>query len=126
MKLILVYYFVLISVIVTLFQFALALGAPLGSYTLGGKFEKSIPKKMRWLPIVQVIILWFFVYIVLNKAEIISTLPNIVSSVVIWIVCLFFLLGSLANLSSPSKPERILWGPINVLTFVAILLLAIS
>ena len=125
MTTILAVYFIIIAVIVTGFQIALAFGAPLGAYTLGGRYSGALPKRMRWAAVGQILILWFFVYIVAVKVDMILNQPNIIGSIGIWVVALFFLFGSITNLSSPSKPERRLWGPINVLTFIATLLIAI-
>jgi hypothetical protein len=41
--LIFAYIFIVLTVIITLFQLALAFGAPLGEFTLGGKFPGSLP-----------------------------------------------------------------------------------
>lgn len=118
-------YFIVISVIVTGFQIALALGAPLGKLTLGGKYPGVLPKKIRVAAVIQILILWMFVYIVAIKAELIQNQPDVIGTFGIWFVTLFFLFGSIMNISSPSKPERILWGPINALTFLAVLLIAL-
>jgi hypothetical protein len=118
-------YFIVISFIVTIFQLALAFGAPLGKFANGGKFPGSLPKNMRFLPFIQIAILWFFVYIVLIETNIINNQPSTLGSIGIWFVVAFFFLGSILNLSTPSKPERIVWGPINVLTLIAVFLIAI-
>ncbi|MBU1142040.1 MAG: hypothetical protein KKH92_00175 [Firmicutes bacterium] len=118
-------YYIIISIIVTAFQLALAFGAPLGKFANGGKFPGSLPKNMRFLPFIQIAILWFFLYIVLIKTEIISNQPVSIGSIGIWFVVVFFFLGSILNLITPSKPERMVWGPINVLTFISVLIIAI-
>lgn len=41
------YVFIGLSVLISLLQIALALGAPLGEFTLGGKFTGKLPLKMR-------------------------------------------------------------------------------
>ncbi|MDO9629181.1 MAG: hypothetical protein Q7I99_04700 [Acholeplasmataceae bacterium] len=125
MTLILGIYYIVISIIVTLFQLALAFGAPLGKYANGGKFPGSLPKNMRFLPFIQIAILWFFLYIVLIKTEMIGNHPNAIGSIGIWFVVFFFFLGSIMNLITPSKPERMVWGPVNVLTFIGVLFIAI-
>jgi hypothetical protein len=118
-------YYIIISAVVTLFQLALAFGAPLGDFANGGKYPGRLPKNMRFLPFIQIAILWFFLYIVLIQTKIISNQPQAIGSIGIWFVVVFFFLGSILNLSTPSKPERMVWGPINVLTFIAVLLIAI-
>jgi len=125
MILVLGIYYIVISIIVTLFQLALAFGAPLGKFANGGKFPGSLPKNMRFMPFIQIAILWFFLYIVLIKTNIIMNQSVSIGSIGIWFVVVFFFLGSILNLITPSKPERMVWGPINILTFIAVLLIAI-
>ncbi|MFP4187204.1 MAG: hypothetical protein ACLFSU_03425 [Acholeplasmataceae bacterium] len=118
-------YFLVVSIVVTCFQVAIFFGAPLGAYTLGGKYPGVLPKDKRILALIQVVVLWGFVYIVLVESNILGSGVETVGSVGIWFVVVFFLLGSIANLTSQSKPERLLWGPVNVLTFLAVLLIAV-
>lgn len=118
-------YFIVVSVIVSVFQVALGLGAPLGEFTLGGKYPGKLPKNIRLLTIIQIIILWVFAYIVSVKSLLLKNQPTQIGNIGIWFVVVFFLLGSVMNGSSPSKKERYLWGPVNVMTFIATLLIAI-
>ncbi|MDP2424918.1 MAG: hypothetical protein Q8M70_00975 [bacterium] len=118
-------YYLIISILVTIFQLALFFGAPLGKYAMGGKFPERLPKHMRFIPLIQIMILWFFVYVVLIKTNLIDNQPSSIGSIGIWFVVAFFSLGSVMNLITPSKPERMVWGPINVLTLIAVILIAI-
>lgn len=118
-------YFIVISIFVTVFQFAVALKAPLGSYTLGGKYEGVLPKPLRIAALVQIGILWSFVYIVSSTSNILSNQPNVVTSVLIWVVIVFFFFGTIMNFSSNSKKERNLFGPINLITFILLLILVL-
>lgn len=116
-------YFIIVSIFVTIFQVLLIFKAPLGSYTLGGKIEGVLPKKLRVAAFFQIIILWFFVYIVTSHAQVITS--GFYQDWMIWIVVVFFFFGSIANVSSESKKERNLFGPINVITFILLLILAL-
>ena len=118
--------FLAFVVIGTLFQLALALGAPLGDYTLGGKYPGKLPPKMRVAALVQILVLFVFALIVLVRSG--TALPNLQAfgRVGIWFVVGFFVLGSIANLSTPSKRERLLWGPTNVLMLGISILIAVS
>lgn len=118
-------YFLVISIFVCFFQLALALKAPLGSYTLGGKYEGVLPKPLRIAALIQIGILCGFNYIVLSTSDILKYQPSFVTNVFIWLVVVFFLFGSIMNVSSPSKKERHLFGPVNVITFILLLILAI-
>ncbi|MBS3990665.1 MAG: hypothetical protein KGZ51_01205 [Erysipelothrix sp.] len=116
-------YFIIISICVSIFQLALALKAPLGSYTLGGKHEGVLPKPLRIAALIQIGILWGFVYIVSSASNLIKNQPTFVSNVLIWFVVVFFFFGTIMNLSSSSKKERNLFGPINLITFVLLIVL---
>ena len=46
------YLFFALSVFIAAFQLALAFGAPLGEFTLGGKYPGKLPPKIRVLTLV--------------------------------------------------------------------------
>jgi hypothetical protein len=119
------YYYVVITIIVIIFQLALACGAPLGKFANGGKFPGSLPKKMRFIPFIQIAILLLFLFIVLIETKLIDHQFLALGSIGIWFVVVFFFLGSILNIITPSKPERVVWAPINLLTFAAVLIIAI-
>lgn len=118
--------FLVLTTIGALFQLALALGAPWGAYTLGGKFPGKLPAKMRVAALVQILIMAAFAFIALVRAGLIFGEWYAIARVAIWFVVGFFVLGTLANLSTPSKGERILWGPVNVLMLLMTILIAVS
>jgi hypothetical protein len=119
-------YFLVVSTFVALFQLALFFKAPLGAYTLGGMHEGILPKKLRIAALIQILILAFFTYIVLSASELIKNQPNFITNILIWFVVVFFFFGTILNVSSKSKKERNLFGPINLLTFIALLVLALN
>jgi hypothetical protein len=118
-------YFLLVSIVVTCFQVAILFGAPLGAYTLGGIYPGTLPKNKRILALIQILVLWVFTYIVLVESNIMRSGVERIASIGIWFVFAFFFLGSIANMSSKSRPERLIWGPVNVLTCLAVLLIAL-
>jgi len=93
----------------------LALGAPLGEFTLWGKYPGMLPQKLRLVVIIQIIILSIFTLIVASKAGIAFEPLKNISKYGIWVVLVFFTLGSFINLTSPSKKEKIVMGPLNVI-----------
>lgn len=107
------------------FQLALVFGAPWGEYTMGGMVKGVLPLKLRLAAALQSLILIFFGVVALNRAGLI--LPEFYgfSRVAIWAIAAFFVIGSIANWSSPSKKERLLWGPVNVVMLALSLILAI-
>ncbi len=93
-------------------QLALAAGAPLGRFTIGGRFPGRLPGLWRGLALVQAGLLAGLALVVLGDAGLIrSGLPGWS----IWPVLGLTLLTTLANLATPSRPERLLWGPVTVL-----------
>jgi hypothetical protein len=120
------YIFIALSVVVAMFQFALALGAPLGAYTLGGKFPGKLPDKMRVAAFIQILILAIFTVIVVSKSGLAFVGLYGISRIAIWVVFAFFILGSILNLSSPSKKERAVMEPLNVIALICTFMVAIK
>jgi hypothetical protein len=118
--------FLTLCVIVTVFQLALALGAPWGEYTMGGRFPGKLPPKMRMAALIQIIILLGMAVIVLIKSGWAFSQFHSIGRIGIWFVAAFFVLGSILNLSTPSKGERAIWGPVNLLLLITSIILALS
>jgi len=120
------YIFIGLSAVIAIFQLSLALGAPLGEFTLGGKFPGKLPPKIRLAAIFQIIILVIFVITVASKSGIaFLSFYNLVK-IAIWAVFAFFILGSLLNFSSPSKKERLVMGPLNLVALICTFIVAIT
>lgn len=113
-------------VIVVLFQLALALGAPWGEYTMGGRFPGKLPPKMRMAALVQIPIICIFALIVLIRSGLAFGHFYETSRIVIWFVVAFFVLGSILNLATPSKRERMIWGPVNILLLLTTIIVALN
>ncbi|MCS6880915.1 MAG: hypothetical protein RMK84_18055 [Oscillochloridaceae bacterium] len=118
--------FLILTAVAALFQLALALGAPWGAYTLGGRFPGQLPPRMRLAALAQMLALLLFAAIVLARSGLAFEVLYPFSRVAIWFVAGFFVLGALANLATPSRGERLLWGPVNVLLLIAAILIAIG
>ncbi|WMT92695.1 hypothetical protein [Pelagibacterium sp. H642] len=101
--------FVLLPIIV---QMALALGAPIGRYTLGGRFPGQLPRRWRVLALVQAGLLGGMTIIVLDHT---GSLGLGLPQVLIYIVLGLTVLSLLANAISPSRPERLMWTPVTAL-----------
>jgi hypothetical protein len=112
--------------IVMLFQLALALGVPWGRYTMGGRFPRKLPPKLRIAALFQIIILFVFAFIVLIKSGLAVSQFYSIGKTAIWFVVAFFVLGSILNLSTPSKGERIIWGPVNILLLITSIIVALN
>lgn len=95
----------------TAMQLALAAGAPLGRFTVGGRFPGRLPGPWRALALVQAGMLVGLAGVVLGQAGLIGP---VLPGWAIWPVLGLTLLTTLANLATPSRPERLLWGPVTV------------
>ena len=108
------YLFSFLTCVVVIFQFALAVGAPWGEMTMGGKFPGQLPPIMRAIAIVQVAILVFLEVIVLTRAGLVFEEYLRLSKSMIWVVVVFCAMGSILNTITSSKKERLLWAPVNI------------
>ena len=106
-----------------LMHLALAAGAPLGRYTVGGRFPGRLPPKWRGLALVQALLLAAMAAIVLRRADAVDFAGP---GWPFWLVVGLTGTTCLANLATPSRPERIVWGPVTGLMFAAVIGVAIG
>lgn len=95
-----------------LFQLALALGAPWGEMAMGGKYPGRFPYRMRVAALVQVVPLILMALVVLTRSGLIFGSYFALSKSAIWFVVVFTAVGTILNLITPSKKERLLWAPV--------------
>jgi len=112
------------TAIVVAFQIALALGAPWGSYAMGGAYPGQFPPAMRVAALIQAGILLGFAGIVLARAGIALRAWERVSRWMVWAVVAFAALSLVLNLITPSAGERMLWAPVALVLLVCSLLVA--
>lgn len=116
--------FSLLIGIVILSQGALALGAPWGSASMGGKYPGKYPPKMRIVAVTNMFILAALIVIVLARAELVLPSLYTFSRYAIWAVVIFTAVGTVMNTITPSKIEKI-WAPVTALSFIASLIVAL-
>lgn len=97
----------------TVFQIALALGAPAGAAAWGGSHPGVLPTRLR----VASALVGIFFYppialLILDSGGVIDIGWD-VSPLWLWVLTGLFLLGTLANAASKSKVERI-WAPVSL------------
>ena len=119
------YAFAISTLVIVLFQIAMALGAPWGKLAMGGRYPGKFPTLIRIAALVQAVVLVLLALTVVIKAGLL--LPNLykVSSVGIWIVVTISCISLFLNLITPSKEERILWSPIALLLAICSLVVAL-
>lgn len=108
------------------FHFALALGAPWGHLTMGGKFPGKLPPLMRLQSLFSILVILFLVFIIQSYAGILFSQWKSFANSAIWFVLTFTILGSILNLITKSKWERILWAPVNLLMLASTLIIILN
>ncbi len=118
--------YIVLTVVVAVFQLALIFGAPLGEYTLGGRYPGKLPTNLRLAAVVQIAILIFFAVIVMARSGLAFSEYDNLGRIGIWFVVAFFVLGTVMNLSSPSKKEKVVMGPLNVMALASTAIIALA
>jgi hypothetical protein len=117
--------FTVLTGLVILFQACLAAGLPWGAASMGGKFPGKYPPKMRLVAILNIFILAFIAVIVLSRAGLIFPQMLPFSKSAIWVVVVFFAIGTIMNAITPSKIERI-WSPVALVQLITSLIIALG
>lgn len=95
----------------TAMQIALAAGAPLGRFTIGGRFPGRLPGPWRALALVQASLLLAMACAMLDRGGVLRLgLPD----AAFWTALALTALTTIANVATPSRPERLLWGPVTL------------
>ncbi len=109
----------------SVFQVALALGAPAGAAAWGGAHPGVLPTRLR----VASAVVGVFVYppialLILDSGGVIDIGWD-VSPSWLWVLAGLFLLGTLANAASRSKAERV-WAPVSLTIALCCAVIAIG
>ncbi len=118
--------FLVSILVVVLFQFALALGAPWGAYAMGGKFPGRFPRSMRFACLIQIAILILVASIVMSKSGLWLADKSSFADIGIWFVVAFSAIATLLNLITRSVWERRIWAPVSILMLVTSVIIAVS
>ena len=118
--------FTLASAGVGAFQIALALGAPWGEFTLGGRWKGRLPTLVRFVPLLSLLLLIGFSAVILARSGFEVPLVQQHSQSLAWLVVGYCALGSIANAVTPSKRERKLWLPVVLCMLALSLVVATS
>jgi hypothetical protein len=112
--------------VIAVFQFALAVGAPLGRAAWGGANER-LPKRLRIGSAVAVAIWLFAALIVLARGgSPVVPLPVTLAEWGIWVLVGLSLVGAIVNFASSSPWERFGWGPLALLLALLCLIVALG
>ena len=113
--------------VVVLFQVALVLGAPWGRAAWGGQHPARLPGRLRLASLVAAILLVALAWILLAAGRVASSSPVPASWLqpAAWLGTAYFGLGSVVNLISRSRVERI-WAPVSLCTAICYGIVAAS
>jgi hypothetical protein len=113
--------------VVTLFQLALAFGAPWGAAAWGGSHPGTLPVRLR----VASAIVALVVYPLIGLSILITSSPVQIGGipatgdVMMWLFCGLFSVGAIANFASRSRAERI-WGPVSLIIAICCAVIALG
>jgi hypothetical protein len=112
-------------VAIAAFQVTLALGAPLGRASWGGRHPGRLPTGFRVASAFAVVVWMLAALIVLARGGYeLSPVPDAAARWGTWVLVGVMPLAALMNFASPSRWERVLWGPTALILAVLCLLLA--
>ena len=109
----------------SVFQLALAFGAPLGHFAWGGQ-HRVLPSRLRIGSLVSIVIYAVIAVLALDRAGVIDVVSDPVSTVGMWVVFAYFVLGIPLNAISRSKLERYTMTPVVAVLAVLSLLVALG
>jgi hypothetical protein len=109
---------VVLIAIVAVFQLALALGAPLGAAAWGGRNQGVLPTRLRIASgLVAIVVYPLIALYVLASAGLIDQDRLATGATGMWVLTGLFALGTVANLASRSRIERV-WAPVSLVIAV--------
>ena len=114
-----------ILAVLAVFQLALIFGAPIGRFAWGGQ-HRVLPTKLRIGSAVSIVIYAIIALLALDRAGLVDVVPDVVSTVGMWVVFAYFVLGIAMNAISRSKPERYTMAPVSAALAVLSLLVALG
>ena len=120
------YLFALLTLIIFLFQLALAAGMPWGHLAMGGRYPGKFPPNMRVGAVIQGTLMVFLGMIVLSRAGIAFPGLSNLSNYLIWVAVAISGISLVMNLITQSKWERILWAPVALLMTISSLVVALT
>lgn len=114
--------FVALCVATAVFHVALAVGAPWGHLTMGGRWPGRLPPGARLASVAQAVALVLFARIVAGAGGLTTPFGP---GWLVWLVVALTLVSAQLNMMTPSTAERRLWVPITALIAITGLVVAI-
>ena len=112
--------------VVIVMSILLICGLPLGEFSMGGRFGKVWPPKIRLIGVTQLLTQAFALYIILAGGAIVPYFINLtVTRVICYVFAVFFFGNTFMNIISPSKKEKYVMTPMSLAAAVCFLITAI-
>ena len=107
---------------VVVFQLALVLGLPWGEYTQGGQTKGRLSASGRTTAAVSAFILVGMAQAMLapRGVGVFATSPDWLITTLVWVTFGYAVLGFIVNWITPSKKERMIWGPVTTVLLVLV------
>jgi len=118
-------YTVITSVVIA-FHIALLFGAPWGEFALAGKFPGRLPGRARIIVAFEIAVLVVMNMFVLIHSRLVPNDLQEITNIAIWGVVAITSVSVILNIITPSKPERMLWGPVTVMQLICCSVVALS
>ncbi len=100
--------------LLAVFQLLLIAGLPLGRFAWGGQ-HAVLPGRLRVGSAVATMVYAVFAGVALERAGLISILPEpFIAVVAMWVIAAYLVLSVLPNLVSKSRHERLLMTPVSL------------
>lgn len=110
--------------LLSVFQLALAFGAPIGQFAWGGQ-HKALPRNLRIGSVLSIIIYFGITVCLLSKSDIYQIIPQgIFLNILVWAIFAYLVIGIFMNAISRSKKERYTMTPIVILLASCVLAVA--
>lgn len=114
------------TLVIVLFQLALALGAPWGHLAMGGAISGAFPPAMRLGALAQGALLSALAYVIIRYAGVVSGGPVLGLPWLVWAPVAVSALACILNTITPSRAERRLWLPFAAVMFASALVVALQ
>jgi hypothetical protein len=105
-----------LALVAAMFQMALVFGAPWGHMTMAGQYPGRLPPRRRAWALVSALLLGAMALVMLDAA---GLLTLGIPAWALWAALGLTALTTVANWITPSRPERLLWGPVTLAMLVA-------
>ncbi len=116
----------IIFLVIAIITVLVACGLPLGEFTMGGQ-HRILPKKLRVMSLVCLIIQIFAVIIILQSGGFIKLwFPSNITRYICFFFAIYLSLNSIMNLLSKSKKEKYVMTPISLVAAICYWITAVQ